>query len=334
MRKVRSRWNLWLVGTAILSGCLVMALLASQDRDRLIVGSYETIGSFAPSGTDGFQFLTHSSLAAAPSFSADVACLTQFDRSHPLQPGDPLPVIDDPDTCVARLEHGYRMHCYNVDIATTAILARRGAPARLWDFKGSNSLSGDGHNLLEVFDGASHRWLALDPYYHCYFTLGDSVPMSASALRYALLTAPGRVHLVRYSDTTGERPSDAIIGELTFLAPGAMVHQNNDFAWRYDHRYGILTGIAARLIDGLPLREARGIRTVMLGSEDRLLVLEDHFSPRFPFVAMKLAFYSAFVFFLASILLLLAGLPNFRRVNASSEHSHASQVAMRYSHHS
>ncbi len=306
-RSARSKW--WFMGTALISALLIAVLLSSQHRLRLIVGSFETFDSSSVL-PGSFQFLPHASITNAPSFSSDVATLHQFDRAYPLLAGDALPALDDPDTCLARLERGDRMHCYNVDIACAQILARRGAPTRLWDFNGSSELGGDGHNLIEVFDSSSQRWKAIDPYYHCFYTLGDSVPIGARQLRETLLAYPGRVHLVRYSDTSRERPDSQIVAELTFLAPGAMLHENNNFAWRYAHRYGWLTAFAAPLFDGLPLREARGVRTIMLGSHDRLLVVEDRFSPHFPFMRMKVAFYGLLALLVLSILGLIVSVRN------------------------
>ena len=268
---------------------LLVALVASQHRIRLIVGSYRAVDSSAglPPG-DSLRFLAPASLSNAPGFFEGISVLRAFDKTYPLLPGDALPTLDDPDTCLRLLEEGHPIHCYNVDIAAAVILAKEKIPARLWDWNGPFELGGDGHNLLEIFDGTSRSWKAVDPYYHSYFILGqDSTPISATSLRLSLLTFPNAVHLVRYSDTLGERPEANIISELKFLAPGAMLHANNDFAWRYDHRYGWLTGVAAPLFDKLPLRTSRGVRMVMLGGQDQLDVIEDRFSPHFPYDLMK-----------------------------------------------
>ena len=279
--------------TFLSAAALLIALVSSQHRIRLIAGSYGFIDSSARlvSG-DSLRFLAHVTRSNAPNFFVAVSALQTFDNTYPLLPGDALPTLDEPDTCLQLLEAGHPLHCYNVDIAAAIILARENTPSRFWDWNGVSELGGDGHNLLEIFDGASRSWKAIDPYYHCYFIFGrDSTPISVARLRLELLTMPKSVHLIRYSDTAGERPDANIIGELTFLAPGAMLHANNDFTWRYAHRYGWLTPIAAKYFDGLPLREARGIRTIMLGSRDRLLVIEDRFSPHFPFAAMKALFW-------------------------------------------
>jgi len=280
---------------------LLVALCASQHRLRLIAGSYKKIDSSAQLiAGDSLRFLTHAPLSQARSFSEAISTLRAFDSTHPLLPEDALPTLDQPDTSLRLLEAGHRIHCYNVDIAVAAILAKENIPARLWDLNGSSQLGGDGHNLLGIYDGVSHSWKAVDPYYHCYFILGsDSTPVDIPRLRLALLTQPSAVHLVTYS--IQERPDSDIIAELKFLAPGAMLHANNDFAWRYDHRYGWLTPIAASLFDGLPLRYARGIRTIMLGAKDPLLVIEDRFSPHFPFALMKLVFWTLVFLFVFSL---------------------------------
>lgn len=302
----RSRWVSWWVGTALVSGILLIVLVSSQHRVRLIVCSFSKFDTNRSFTAKPFRYLPLSSFTSTPSFASDVAILQAFDSTHPLKAGDPLAGTSEPDTCLTRLELGYRMHCYNVDIACAMLLSGYRIPSRMWNFNGPFELGGDGHNLLEVFDGGSRRWKAIDPYYHCYFTLGDSIPVGVPELRNSLLTSPGLVHLVRYSDTLGERPDSEIVQELTYLVPGAMLHENNDFAWRYAHRYGWLTTIAAPMFDRLPLRYARGVRTIMLGSRDRLLVIEDRFSPHFPFLATKLAFYCLLVLFVISMVSLLA----------------------------
>lgn len=273
---------------------MLFALLASQHRVRLIAGSYRAVDSSAQLAPgDSLRFLASASPSSAPGFFDAVSTLQTFDKTYPLLHGDALPTLDDPDTCLRLLEEGHPVHCYNVDIAAAVILASQKMPSRLWDLNGPIELGGDGHNLLEIFDGSSHKWKAIDPYYHSYFILGqDSTPISVTRLRRALLTTPESVHLVRYSDTAGERPATNIISELKFLAPGAILHANNDFAWRYNHRYGWLTGIAAPVFDKLPLRTARGVRTIMLGGQDRLYVVEDRFSPHFPFALMKGIFWT------------------------------------------
>ncbi|HET6401636.1 MAG TPA: hypothetical protein VFH95_09580 [Candidatus Kapabacteria bacterium] len=282
-------WKKWFAGATVVLAVLLVALLCSQHRDRLIAGSYRAVDSSArlvPG--DSLRFLAPASLSDGPGFFDAVSALRTFDKTYPLRAGDALPTLDDPDTCLRLLEEGHPVHCYNVDIAAAVILANEKIPSRLWDLNGPIELGGDGHNLLEIFDGGSRHWKAIDPYYHCYFILGqDSTPISVTKLRRVLLTSPESVHLVRYSDTSGERPEKNIISELKFLAPGAMLHANNDFSWRYDHRYGWLTGVAAPLFDKLPLRTARGVRTIMLGGQDRLYVIEDRFSPHFPFTLMK-----------------------------------------------
>ncbi len=286
-------WERLFAITFVVTLALLVIQLSSQHRIRLIVESFRTVHAgerWEPH--DSTLFLPHSSFSDAPSFSNDMAVLSAFDRSYPLTTMNAVPVVDQPDTCLNDLREGMRLHCYNVDIAMSLLLAHTGAPSRMWDFNGASELGGNGHNLLEVFDGGSRHWKVIDPYYHCYFIqAGDSEPLNVLKLRELLLTNTGEVHLVRYSDTLGERPDSEIIAELKYLTPSAMLHENNNYTWRYDHRYAWLTGIASPLFDALPIRFARGIRTIMLGSRDRLIVLDDAFSPHFPYTEMQIIYW-------------------------------------------
>ena len=294
-----ARWRnrLILLAATLFAGLLV--LVSSQHRARLIFGSFVSIDSEAAFDADSVRFdrmrfmmegsISHPSEKGLPQA---VSILTAFNQAHPPAPGDDLPAIDDADSCRHYLEMGRKLHCYNVDIGASEILAEQGILSRMWDINGPKELGGFGHNMLEVFDGPTHSWRALDPYYHCYFTLGsDTSAISFAALRIALLTSNPEIHINRYYHTDLERPDSNILFELRYLAPCAMLHANNDFRWRYNHRYGFLT-FTSGLIDQLPLRAARGVRTIMMGSSDTRFIIEDRFSPHYPIQQLRALFYS------------------------------------------
>jgi hypothetical protein len=288
-----ARWRNRYAMTALTALVALVVLLSSQHRLRLIVGSFKAVDSMAHIGpNDAMTFMAGPSFASRPGFSKAVSTLAAFDAAHLPFPGDALPTLDDPDTCERWLEDGRRLHCYNADIGACAILAKQNIPARLWDMSGPYELGGDGHNMLEVFDGPANSWKAIDPYYHCYFTnVNDSLALDFPSLRIALLTLPSSIRIVRYSDTAGARPDANIFSELRFLVPVAMLHANNDFRERYTHRYAWLTPVAGKYIDALPLRAARGVRMLMLGSDDRRYIIEDRFSQHYPVTELKWLFW-------------------------------------------
>ncbi len=275
----------------------LMALVASQHRIRLIVGSFQTVDSMAElSAGEHLSFMTHREDSTTADFAEIVTELATFEVAHPLDAGDALPALDQPDTCLRLLEEGKRIHCYNADIGVCSMLAKQHVLARLWDITGSSELGGDGHNLLEVLDGPSKTWKALDPYYHCYFIGNSGMPLDVPTLRLTLLENPSAIQMVRYVHLADDRPDSNILTELRFLAPSAMLHANNDFRTRYAHRYGWLMPLAS-IIDKLPLRATRGVRMLMLGSDDRHYIIEDSHSPHYPFTQMKWLFWSLFSLF-------------------------------------
>ncbi len=297
----------------------LIVLVSSQHRLRLIIGSYKIVDSSADiAASDSFRYMADPQNKSASQFSVAVAILQHFDSTHPMLPGDALPAIDQPDTCQRLLEEGKRVHCYNADIGVCALFAKNNILARLWDINGAFELGGIGHNLLEIFDAPTGKWIALDPYYHCYFTLGsDSIAIGVPVLRNALLNQPMMVHLVRYSTNAEQRPDADIRSELILLVPGAMLHANNDFRWRYAHRYGWLMPIAS-IFDGLPLRMSRGIRMLMLGSNDTHYIIEDSRSPHYPFTAMKWLFWGLFFLFVLFCMLTIIELRSKRQRGMNS----------------
>ncbi len=293
--------------TALLLFAAMIVILSSQHRMRLIVGSYRAVDSLATLAPEQkMSYMVPQSQASTPEFNSVIDELAAFDASHPHVIGDALPVLDQPDTCLRLLEEGRRIHCYNADIGVCSMLAKQKVLARLWDITGPTELGGDGHNLIEVFTGNTPTWKALDPYYHCYFTLRSNAdtnaPIGVPALRLALLETPSAVRIVRYVRLPDDRPDSLILLELRFLAPCAMLHANNDFRARFDDRYGLLMPFS-QFIDGFSLRASRGVRMFMLGSADRHFIIEDAHSPQYHFLLMKWLFWSMFILFVLFVLL-------------------------------
>jgi hypothetical protein len=291
---------LYFITTLVLFAGLVV-LVSSQHRMRLIAGAYQPVDSLVQLASDApMSFMTWSSDSNRMGFNDVVTELANYEAAHPLISGDALPALDQPDTCMRLIEEGKRIHCYNADIGVCAMLAKQHVLARLWDITGPAQLGGDGHNLLEIFDGRSKTWKAIDPYYHCYFVLSliDSVatPIDMPTLRLAILEQPSIVRIVRYVHLPDDRPDSNILNELKFLAPCAMLHANNDFRARYAHRYGWLMPMAP-VFDKLPLRASRGVRMFMLGSDDLHYIIEDGHSPHYPFLLMKWLFWFLFSLF-------------------------------------
>ncbi len=318
----------WKNQSAIIATICVVGLgvlLSSQHRVRLIFGSYKEIDSVAQfdarlSEPGEMRFMPGVSIDSSVQqlgFTAAVSILSDFVRQHPPADGDDLPAIDDPDSCTAYLAQGRKLHCYNVDICACQLLARQGIPARMWDMNGPTELGGFGHNLLEVRDGERGTWRVLDPYYRCFFTLGsDSIPIGFSLLRRSLLASDTSLHIVRYVSSDKDRPTANILAELRYLAPCAMVHANNDFRSRFDHRYGIFMPLSS-LLDHLPLRATRGVRMIMLGSSDRRFIIHDKESPNFPITTLKLTFQFLAILLLGSGGLFLSRLIVVRRTGLS-----------------
>ena len=290
----------------------LVALVSSQHRMRLIAGSFQPVDSLAQlSPDDPMSFMAWRSDSNRMAFGDVVAELTKFEQTHPPLAGDAMPALDQPDTCLWLLKEGKRIHCYNADIGVCSMLAKQHVLARLWDITGPSELGGDGHNLLEIFDRSSNAWKAIDPYYHCYFVLASkdslSTPIDVPTLRLAILETPSDIRIVRYVHLSDDRPDSNILMELKFLAPCAMLHANNDFRARYAHRYGWLMPLAP-FIDKLPLRATRGVRMLMLGSDDMHYIIEDSHSPHYPFLLMKWMFWSLFsLFWIFCVLTIVTG---------------------------
>ncbi|MDP4241240.1 MAG: hypothetical protein Q8921_00700 [Bacteroidota bacterium] len=305
----------------MLSLVALAILLCSPHRIRLAVGSYVSIDSLevmraGPLDNDAMRFLPVISNEMFPRQDATdaIAILTVFDRSHPAVVGDALPMLDDPDSCLRALQQSRAIHCYNVDIGIARLLARFGFYTRLWDLAGRDGLGGNGHNLIEVWDAPAQSWRTIDPYYHCYYTIGASdTPAGFAALRRALVAGDPSVRAIRYFEYPNERTPVRVVSELRLLVPCSILHANNDFAWRYAHRYGGLTPLAP-LLDRLPLRAARGARTMMLGARDARYIVQDAYSPHFEF---SLIHWSARVLLglvlLSGLLLILTAIARKRR---------------------
>jgi len=287
LRSLIVRRSFWFLAFVFLA--IAGTLISSQHRVRLIIGSYGHFEDREQKTLEDMRFMVPRGNLLNGDFSKAVALLASI--RQPTVYRDPMPAIDNPDTCLALLENAKMLHCYNVDIGAAAFLAHANIFARMWDLCGPNKLGGDGHNVLEVYDGAAHSWKVLDPFYHCYFIRPDSVPMSLPELRRALLTGTP-VAVVHYAHSAYDRPDPYILSEYRYLVPFAMVHENNDFGWRYAHRYAWLTPAIAPMIDGLPLRVSRGARMFLLGSDDRRDFIHDALAPHYHIHRIKWMFWT------------------------------------------
>jgi hypothetical protein len=300
----------------LLAIAALAVVLSSQHRIRLIVGSFSILDSTGEASWSPIiknnrnvsqQYMPVKS-SSLHGFAQVIQVVTDFHDAYLTQRGDPLPTVDDPDSCERFLEQGRPLHCYNIDIGISKVLAANGIYSRMWDLCGPYKLGGFGHNLLEVWDDSARAWKAIDPYYHCYFTLGaDSAsptlqPAGLSLLRTALLRSRQSVTVHYYYHTGSERPSSEIISEYRFLAPCAFLHANNDFHTRYNTRYGFLMPLAP-FFDQLPLRMSRAIRTIMLGNSDTRYIVEDADGPHYPIVSMKVLFYALLLLIVISTVL-------------------------------
>ncbi|HWF45051.1 MAG TPA: hypothetical protein VG537_10450 [Candidatus Kapabacteria bacterium] len=305
----------------LLAIAALVVVISSQHRIRLIVGSFSILdsageASWPPSMPgDGYSNFSRQYMPVKTSslhgFAQAVQVMTDFHEAYLTQRGDPLPIIDDPDSCEQFIEQGRPLHCYNIDIGISKVLAAQGIYSRMWDLCGPYKLGGFGHNLLEVWDDFARAWKVIDPYYHCFFTLGaDSAspatltPVGLGPLRTALLHSHQSITVHYYYHTASDRPASEIISEYRFLAPCTLLHANNDFHTRYNTRYGFLMPLAS-LFDKLPLRISRAIRTIMLGSNDTRYILEDADGPHYPIVRMKIFFYALLVLIVISIVLII-----------------------------
>src|SRR5947207_14426866 len=82
---------------ALTSFVMLIVLLSSQHRLRLIFGSYESTGTLH--ATENARYMVTPTTQAPPGYSEAITILKEFDDSHPLLPGDALPAIDQPYTC-------------------------------------------------------------------------------------------------------------------------------------------------------------------------------------------------------------------------------------------
>ena len=301
MHTVRWRTSFGLL--TVISIASLVWLMSSPHRVRLIAGSYEYTDSALDLPTAAtFRYMNHIS-EPANGFEEAIRALRSFDSMVKPRHEDPMPAIDDPDTSLALLAEGKRLHCYNADIGAVALLAKYGIKARLWDLKGPDELGGLGHNMLEVHTASNDAWYVVDPYYFCYFTIGqDSTPANFPALRLALLRDTGLVHIHHYYHVVDERPDPYVLPELQYLVPASLLHANNDFRWRYDHRYAWLMPFAP-LFDKLSLRVSRGVRMILLGSQDRRYFIQDSHSPHFPIATLKFVHWALLIVVIVSFAL-------------------------------
>jgi hypothetical protein len=304
LAKPRRPLLLFLIALAI--GALA-AVMSTQHRMRLAIGVWEPTDTIpkleleAPIDAAPWRYSMHGRPATGSTFDSARAIITAFDLKPTAIAEAPHAMLDDPDSSRNALAEGKQLHCYNVDLGVTAILGAKGIYARMWDIDGHDGFGGNGHNLLEVWDDARQQWFAFDPYYRCYFTKdSDSAPLSFTDVRSLAILSPGRLHVAHFIPDKPTRAGADIVAEFHELTPLASLHTNNDFRWRYDHRYGLLQPLAF-VLDRLPLRAARAIRTLLIGGSDRRLVLIDAYTPPHAFRAVTLVFRLLLV---AAILLL------------------------------
>jgi hypothetical protein len=229
--------------------------------------------------------------------SLDSDVTRAFKVLESLRPEQTLPtgrpaIADSPDSSISALTKGYVLHCYNTDIAAVEVLKRNGFNARLWDLNGSDGLGNNGHNIIEVFDSAARRWWAIDPFYVSYYIAeGFEYPLSVAEARRRMIADHQPVHLRYYSDRKLDADSLYIITEFKTLANSVALHANNDFKWRYDHRYGVLE-FASALFDKLPLQVSRGLRSLLMGAGDKRWLVQDRLSPKYSVTLTRLIFFA------------------------------------------
>jgi hypothetical protein len=281
-------------------------VVASPHRLRLAIGAWELVDSThtlggAPSALGPNWRFSASRTSLTSSFAQALATVTALDARPDQVPEAAHAMLDDPDSSLAAILAGRQLHCYNVDIAVTRLLSRQGIVARMWDMDGLDGLGGNGHNLLEIWDAQAGSWFAFDPYYRCYFAADSAgAPLSFIEVRQRALAHSSALTVVHFLREAPTRPGADLIEEYRQLSPMSSVHSNNDFRWRYDHRYGVLQPFAS-VIDKLPLRYARGLRTLMIGGEDVRYVIHDRYTPDYAFRSVPRAFR---LLLLAAVLLL------------------------------
>jgi hypothetical protein len=316
------RWRKRLLACALFCVMALVLLVSTQHRLRLAVikiipsTSASELNS-APEQLHSFSFYPVRSPGA--SFRDAMQLFEQYTVAyHPIE-AYALPMSEEPATCLAAVEEHRPIHCYNVDIAYTLLFGANGYYTRMWDLNGANGLGGNGHNLLELWDDASQQWKAVDPYYHCYYARGDSA-IGVAELRRALLTNDTTLRVISYADharifdsTTHQYRAPIypapkqLLADLRMLAPAAMVHLNNDFVTRYAHRYGALEFLAP-LFDKLSLKDRRGLRSLMLGSDDARYMIQDQFTPNYHATTIYLLARALSVLALLFVLLFAVGL--------------------------
>jgi hypothetical protein len=287
--------------TIIATIVAMVLLLRTPHRMRLAVGTWRMNDAgngleFSPqrlSATNTrypWRFSVATGTPDTGTFRAAVALVREIEERPGAAQEAPHAMLDDPDSSLTAILEGRQLHCYNVDLAVTVYLGRRGIYARVWDLDGTDGIGGNGHNLLEVWDSPRGAWLAFDPYYRCYFTADSSSdPIGVVRLRSLLLTEPARVQVQHFDTARPRRAGDDIRAEFQQLAPLASLHANNAYRWRYDHRFGVLQFMHG-IFDALPLRYSRGMRTLMLGSDDARYVIRDRYTPPYAFERVSLLF--------------------------------------------
>lgn len=293
------RWRKRLLACSALCIAALALFVGTPHRLRLAVMKLIPLDSTrvlnnAPEQSRMFQFypVQRPEATRRGSFAAAMRLFEEYTLAYPPKDGWPLAMSESPDSCLEALHDRRPVHCYNVDIAYAQIFGANGYYTRMWDLAGSQGLGGYGHNILELWDEASGKWKAVDPFYHCYFTRGDSA-IGIIELRERLLANDTSVHVMSYYERDSiydsatrsfvhpiYRAPKELLGELRFLAPAAMVHANNAFLARYAHRYGVLQFLAP-LFDRLPMQCRRGVRATMMGSSDARYIIEDRYTPTF-----------------------------------------------------
>ena len=314
------RWRKRLLACSLLCLIALVLLIGTQHRLRLAVikiipTESQSALNATPQELHDFRFYPVRTRGA--SFNDAMQLFERYTVAyHPIE-AYALPIGEDPALCVAAVRAHEPIHCYNADIAYAQFFGASGYYTRLWDLNGADGLGGYGHNLLEVWDDASHKWKAVDPYYHCYYTKGDSA-VGVIELRQALIAGDTSVHVVSYSDHARIYDSAAhsyrapiytaprlLLADLRQLAPAAMVHVNNNFVDRFAHRYGPLEFLAP-LFDKLPMQYRRGIRSAILGRDDARYMIEDAYTPKYNataiYVSARVLIALALLFALSSAL--------------------------------
>lgn len=219
----------------------------------------------------------------------------------------PLPVYlplkwDSPERMLRQIKKGAIANCFHRAVLFSTYLSGLGIKSRLWALENDN-FKGTAHTINEVYIDRFKRWVFID-IMHGFYVAENGKTLSFLELREKLLNDSGNAVLC---NNISDKMQKEVPDFYRQLVKDVFLRTNNDFAGKYNNRYGILS-IFNKYIDKFPDSIRRGL-DYLLGGQDIFIhyIDKDSKSLRPAIIIAKLFFYF-FILSLSIIFILLVSL--------------------------